>query len=282
MVVMNLPENVVKKVEAIPVLSRVASDLITLVNSPDYSLDAVARLVSQDAFLTGKVLRLANSAAYARGNTFSSVQRAVPHIGGRAVMGLVLGTSAKELYNDGLDGYAAEQHSGLWEHSLHTALAAKEISRFARTPVVADEAFTAGLLHDVGKAVLSEFLQVDPETEDRKNYLKTERERSGADHATVSHAIVTHWNLPDPIKQVALLHHAPAHADEAYRPLVYAVHLADFIAQMHGKGTGIDALAYTLDPSYKDYIAITSEQLDNIIFLIEDEYQAIVAQMKPE
>ncbi len=277
---MKLPENLLKKVESLPVLSSVAGRLIALVNSSDYSLEEVAKLVSQDAFLTGKVLRLANSAAYARGNTFTTVQRAVPHIGGRAVMGLVLGDSAKGLYNDGLNGYAAE-HIGLWEHSLHTALAAKEIAQFTKGKVVPDEAFTAGLLHDIGKAVLSEFLAIDAKTEDRRNYLNTERKRSGSDHATVSHAIVQHWGLPQAIEQVTLFHHAPQNADEEYKALVFTVHLADFVSMMHGKGTGVDALAYTLDGSYTEYVTITDIQLENIVLVIEDEFQAIFQDMKP-
>lgn len=276
-----LPREMARRVEELPTLPAVAARLLEMIGRDDNSLRDVAKIVQNDAALTARILRVANSAAFSRGKPITSLFRAVMHLGMRIVAGITVGSCASSLMNRRLDGYGSDVGE-LWNHSLRTAVASREFAFFTNHTVLEDLAFTAGLLHDIGKAVIAEFLAAESETAvgEARNFkvteqLELERRQLGTDHAEVGLAVAERWGLPKPLSVAIRHHHRPsAVEDSQYRALVYTVHLGDLVAMMSGTGTGSDTMAYSLDEGYQEFIRITEPELSRLLVNVQNEFDA--------
>jgi len=250
----------------IPLLSPSASRLLQIASEEDYDINEIIDVVKCDSALTARLLKTVNSVAYGLVHQVTSIDRAVSYLGERLVAGIALEGSAKTLFNKELEGYEGPAGE-LWEHDLRTAVAAREIARHCQTDLSKDLAFTAGILHAIGKAVLSDFLHdsaagllTDIDSHDVKDYLEGERSILGMDHTEAGFELAKAWELPESLQMAIRYHHTPQQAPEEYRPLVYAVHLGCIIAMMSG-GHSSDALQYHLDKHYTDYFNITNEHI---------------------
>jgi putative nucleotidyltransferase with HDIG domain len=246
-------------------------------------VDDVRAIVDMDPVLTASVLRVVNSAALGLREPITSMGRALGYLGDKMVVGIALGSNANRVYGDPLDGYEAAS-GDLWRHSMLVAIAARETARLTRQCVPPDLAYTAGLLHDIGKPIVSAFVkEVAPDRLDAireqhsTNYLESERDATGSDHAEVGALLATRWNLPEPLCEVVRHHHAPSEAKEEYRGLCFAVHLADIIAMMSGSGTGCDAMHYPIDAGYGAYLDISNSVLEKLMFMVALEFDKAIS-----
>jgi putative nucleotidyltransferase with HDIG domain len=273
-------EMITRRINQLPLLPTVLHRLLTLMGKENRSVQEVVAVVENDAILTARVLKVANSAAFSRGQLLMSLQRAIVHLGEKTVVGIAVGSCSPLIFDRPLEGYDSAAGE-LWDHCLRTAIATRELVQFSLRPVSPDLAFTAGLLHDVGKAVISEFLKGNTEyllafcdSGETKSFLEAERRLSGTDHAEVGCAIAHHWKLPEPLVAVIRDHHQPAVAPEDLQGLVYAVHTADLLAMMGGSGTGSDTLAYTLDPGYMHFLNLNQDKIDQLFLKVQEEFSS--------
>lgn len=270
-------EKILQQVKRVPPLSRTASDLISLLDKPDHTLDDVVGVVSSDPMLVGQLLKVANCAAFARRSPVESIGAAVSYLGDKMVVGIALGSSAGQLYDSPLKGYESESGS-LWLHSLRTAIAGREIARFSQGCVTGGVAYTAGLLHDIGKALLTMHLEgrgqevMDIIEKDNVDFLEAERRVAGTDHCAAGKMLAEHWNLPLSLQNAIALHHTPEQATEEFRPICYTIHLADMVAMMAGMGTGVDTLRYRFTADYEKYITIARDDLDRLLLMVGIEF----------
>ncbi len=278
-------EELQKIVRSVPMLSPSATQLLRLTSQPDHDLQDVIKLVRNDANLTARVLKIVNSAAFALVNTVTSIDRAISYLGERIVVGIAIGDCAGKLFDKELSGY--ESAGGdLWKHDLRTAIAAREVVTQSGAAIDSELAFTAGLLHDIGKSLISDYLQgsvVDAvemvSTQEGLDYLDAEEKLVGFDHACAGYELAKAWQLPDELAEVIRFHHEPARASEEYRPLVYAIHLGDNIAMMGGFGTGSDSMRYKLDQNYSDYITIGPNALASIMLNVDIEFEKLESSL---
>ncbi len=282
---MAIPAEIKEDIGKIKPLSQTAMRLISVVADPDHTMEQVASIVESDPVLTGNVLRVVNSAAFGLSARISAVSRAVPYTGDNMVVGLALHLCAGKVFNHPLEGYESER-GALWRHCLFTAIASREIARFSGGKADPESAYTAGILHDIGKAALSGALGgyardivKMADSQQSPDFASGEQDSVGTDHCEVGAAIADHWSLPELLKEVISFHHTPGQASEENRHLVYAVHLGDFIAMMEGTGTGADAMLYTLDESYKNFIDISARDLEKVVLQTGEEYQQVVDSM---
>lgn len=140
-----------KIVTSVPMLSPSASRLLQLSADPDHDLMDIISLVRTDANLTARVLKIVNSAAFGLVNHITSIDRAISYLGERIIVSIALGDCAGKLFDKELSGYEASAGS-LWKHDLRAALASREVVLQSGVGISAELAFTAGLLHDIGKA----------------------------------------------------------------------------------------------------------------------------------
>ncbi len=272
--------DILAAIQEIPLLSPSASRLLQIASKEDYDISEIIEVVKCDSALTARLLKMVNSVAYGLVHQVTSIDRAVSYLGERIVAGIALEDSAKALFNKELEGYEGPAGE-LWEHDLRTAIAAREIARHCRTEISKDLAFTGGILHAIGKAVLSDFLHdsapdllADIDSRDIKDYLAGERNILGMDHAEAGFELAKAWELPESLQMAILYHHTPQQAPEQYRPLVYAVHLGCIIAMMSGSQSS-DALQYHLDKSYTDYFNITNEHIAMALLEVNESVDVI-------
>ncbi|MCP4613160.1 MAG: HDOD domain-containing protein, partial [Planctomycetes bacterium] len=263
----------------IPLLSSSSMRLMEMIGDKDHSLQDVAKIIETDPALTVKVFELVNSAAFNLREPACTVSNALPYIGEKLITGIAMSLCAPQVFNRPLFGYESKKGE-LWAHGLRTAIAANELAIIAKDNISQGVAYTAGILHDVGKSVLSKFL-TDSSTQmlqklekgDVEDYLEAEETMVGANHCSIGGELAKHWNLAPPLQEVISHHHHPSSAQEQYRPLVYVVHLSDMIAMMGGSGTGTDSLGYTLDKNYTEYIPIDERGVEDIIFTVIIEFE---------
>ena len=268
-------------IKSSPMLSASASRLLQLTSNPEHDLMDVVNLVKTDANLTARVLKVVNSAAFGLINEITSIDRAISYLGERIIVSIALGDCAGKLFKKELAGYEAAG-GDLWKHDLRTAIAAREVVVQGEMEISPDLAFTAGLLHDIGKALISDYLKDSaPEAiklitaHDSADYLDAEEKLIGFDHTQAGFELAKAWQLPEELAEAILYHHTPAEASEAFRPLVYAVHLGDNIAMMGGFGTGSDSMRYRLDANYTDYISLTPNTLASIMLTVDSEFDKL-------
>ncbi len=188
----------------LPPLPEVAVKAREMLSSENMQAGALGDLLAQDAAIVASLLRLANSAAFGGLGRVESLSTAMQRIGFRQVGAIVTGLSLKGHF----DHPSPEKRALLgilWDHSVTSAFAARSIA--ARIGVDGERAFLSGLLHDCGKVLV--LRAVDHLEEGVLDFEVTEdlvRELMEALHAELGHRVLTDWNLPEEICEVALNH----------------------------------------------------------------------------
>lgn len=278
---MKLPIEIEKQINEMPMLSEVAHKLMLLTSDPDHSLRDVEKIVETDVYLASRIMMIANSAMYSRGKEITSVQRAIMHLGEAVIIGVAIGVSTGNTLTKPMHGYGGPEGS-LWAHCLQSGIAAREVARLTGGRVDPDQAYTAGLLLDIGMALLSDHIG-DKITEMVKevdsgnvhDYLEAEQQSFQTDHAIIGSKLSSKWNLPESLKTAILYHHRPSEAPEEFQPLVYVVHVADLVARMSGFGVGSESLSYKMDEGYKQFIPFNRKNLEAIMLTVMEEFSKI-------
>jgi putative nucleotidyltransferase with HDIG domain len=197
------------KIGDLPTLPHVATRVIELVADPHANASDLERVISRDAALTARVLKLANSALFGRRGMVSTLSRAVVLLGFKTVHSLVIAASTEAFYHTGSTRFKDKL---LWEHAVAAALAAGYLARECRYRGV-EEAFLGGLLHDIGKVVLDTNMGeryqgiVERVYNDGVTFIDAEQEILGFNHAEIGSLVIRKWNLPDTLEEAVRLHH---------------------------------------------------------------------------
>ncbi len=281
-----LHDEVLTAVRHVPLLSAAAARILELTAKSDHTLAEVMAVARNDAALTARLLKIVNSPIYGLLEPATSLERAVSYLGENLVVSLVLEDTIGSYLTRPLPGYGSGP-GDLWKHDLRTAIASKEIALLNRDRCPPDVAFTGGLLHDIGKSILSEFLKdgyqkilAELAEKEIADFLGGEGELLGIDHAQVGYELAKNWGLPEVMQMVILHHHEPSLAPEEVRALVYAVHLGDIIAMMGGYGTGADNLFYRLDQRYTDFLVVGPDQMGLLMLTVEEKFNETVETMQ--
>ncbi len=275
---MSILEQITQRIKEQPLPSMVAFEILKTIEDENHSLKDIVKMVENDASLTSEVLKMANSAAYYRGQPVTTVNRAVLLMGEMMVVGVAICASTSIIYQRPLDGYESPEGE-LWDHSLRSAIACRELAKFTKGKVNPGLAFTAGLLHDIGKSVISEFLVGSTKemtelctSKEAADYIEAERRAVGTDHCEVGYTLAQRWGLPELLCLALRDHHHPSKTENQYKYLVYTVHLGDIISMLGGAGTGSDSLAYTVDNEYEKYLNIQKDELSLILLKVEEDF----------
>lgn len=191
----------------LPVLPTTLIRVVDLANQPDVNFKAIADVLRSDAVIAGEVMSLVNSAAYATSAPIADLQRAIIHVGSRRIRGLALAVAARLTVFRNTDQKRAEK---LWLHSLGTAVLARAIARATKGDP--EEAFVAGLMHDVGKSIVLGLVAEDEREHAGVRVPDALVERLCDDcHTGVGAAIAKEWKLPESMAQ-AIEHHHDRHS----------------------------------------------------------------------
>lgn len=262
-----LKEKILKNVKELPPMPQVAQKARRIISDPKSSFAELSEVINTDQAIAARVLKLANSAYYGISGKVSSVKHAAAVLGVDTLMELLDIACASGLLGGDLDGYNLGA-GDLWQHSLAVAEGARLVTKIGN-PALADEAFSTGLIHDVGKLILSPYVleRKDEFTamvgDGQQSFLAAEEELLGFDHAQIAADVCRQWNMPANIIDAIGHHHAPGSADE--KKLTCIIHIADVAAIMSGIGTGIDGMLYSIDPDALDLLKIGEEDLIEVM-----------------
>ncbi len=197
----DLAERVAKTIEDLPSLPSVAQQALAMMADPSTEPEELERVLARDPGLSLRVLRLANSAYYRRAREVKTLSAAIVLLGFKTVHTLVLGSAVHRLISRA--GKVAEP---LWLHCYGVGLACREWARRVRRTVRFDpeEAFLAGLFHDVGKGVIAVRF---PGMYDTLTDTDGEREALGFDHAELGGLLLERWEIPGSIGEAVTGHH---------------------------------------------------------------------------
>ncbi len=237
-----------EKLNDIPTLPLVAMKVNELINDPTSSGADIAEVLKKDQVLTAKILRLANSSYYAIPGGVNDVQRALAFLGFNTVAQLILGLSVFSLFSEiESDDFSMME---FWKHALGTGICSEIIAKKVSVEKP-EEAFTCGLLHDIGKLVLHE---IDPKRLAKVVKLTKAKELSFVDverkwelpgHSFLGEVIATRWGLPQRIRLAIRYHHFDvAQMDtllESDKPMIQIVRLANTICVKNKIGYSGDA-----------------------------------------
>lgn len=209
---------ILRQVQNLPALAPVASRLLALGDEATVDLAEIARLVETDPVLSGRILGLCRRADKGVAEKITSVRRAVVLVGLGAVRGAVLGASAfSALGAENAPGEKRFDRAGFWKYCVCVACTAELLAGANRSAlrIAPEEAFIAGLLHAIGKLVLDFALPkaygrvIDLARHECTPSAQIERRVLGVDYLRAGKALADHWNLPQELGEVMLLHATP-------------------------------------------------------------------------
>jgi putative nucleotidyltransferase with HDIG domain len=224
-----LPEQLAAGVQDLPSLPAVVMELLSSIEQDDIDISVLAKKVSYDQALTAKTLRLANSSSFGLQVKVTTIQQAITFLGFQATRNLITAAAITGCFPSGrCEGF---HDKAFWRHSIATAVCARALAR--RMRFNQDIAFTAGLLHDIGKLVLvtghpDAYAQVVAwRAQHGGDWQEAERAVLGIDHVDAGIALAEHWNFSDTMRHAIACHHAPDMHGAGF--LAAIVHVANAI-----------------------------------------------------
>ncbi len=217
-----IPDYILDSVRSLPPLPTAVQQLLSLARKADVNFSRIARIVESDQTLTARTLRAANSALYGMSRRVETVSKATVLLGREAIVNLALSVSVMSLHRQAQKEWPIDP-TDFWRHNMGVALTARMMAQHFGRPD-AEQAFVAGLMHDIGKLVMlnhhgdayADVLKMPDISEEPLHRL--ERNAFEADHTQIGYLLCLHWNMPDALAEAVACHHG----DQPIEPLTLA------------------------------------------------------------
>jgi HD-like signal output (HDOD) protein/CheY-like chemotaxis protein len=243
---------IVGRLQTLPATPRVYFELTRVLANDDAGVPEVVRVVEQDPTLVAKVLQLANSAFLGLGRRVSTIAEATAYLGTRMIKDLTL---MAHVFDSGESAPGRAMRDAVQQHSLLVGSTARRLASNDRA--VAEGAFVAGILHDIGKLVMTADRSAEYEelcgraAAEQRPLFELERDEYGATHAELGGYLLGLWGLPYPAIETAASHHAPDRVDRRPGLDVFgAVYIANVLTHEQEAGTGMAVAFEPLDPVF--------------------------------
>ena len=275
---MSLMEEIIAAVDEMPPFPQVVHRAMQVLAEPEYEVSGLVDILKVDQAVTANILKLCNSAYFGLPRKVSSLQEAFVYLGADQLKQLLLSGAASKIYEKPNEGYAVFADE-LWRHALATAVMGQVLRRHLRLKIDENTVFTAALLHDVGKVVLSTFVidkyrAIETMVESGKSsFQEAEKEVLGFDHAEIGGKIAEKWKFPPEIIAAIAFHHEPSRSPKEFRLLVEVVALANNLTVLVGYGTGVDGLACRGHDLLLKKLKIEAKDLEKLVLLFQIEME---------
>lgn len=205
-------DSILRGVGDLAALPQVVYKIVELTGSTMTAAQEIERTISVDPGFSSKILMLANSAYYALPRKLTSISEAVTMLGFKTVRQLAMTIGVFEVFIGKNDANSLRRRMW-WRHSVDTALCAQTVAKMTGA-VPHDEAYTCGLLHDIGKPLLDRYAEPPYEevtvlVEAGMDATRAETRVYGCDHAALGGAAAEHWGFPETLSQSIRDHHVP-------------------------------------------------------------------------
>lgn len=265
-------EHILKQIPSLPPLPTAAVKVRELLREPNPDFDEIADAIRYDQAITANLLKIANTVAFGGRRQVTTVKQTLVRLGTKRVSQIVMGVAAAPLLKSEVEGYDLGPEQ-LWKHAMAVGIGSEELAKKQETNA-AEVAFTAGLLHDIGKIALGTFIDADGDEiksqafDKGLSFQKAEQNVLGIDHAEVGARLLDHWDLPEEHVQVVRWHHEPDQASEN-ASVADLVHVAELVCMQGGIGAGTDGLHYRHSAEAVQRLELNRDMAEALLLDIE-------------
>jgi len=263
-------------IDDLPPMPHLSSKMLQILSEPDSSVNDLTTVLVKDQSMMATLMKVSNSVLYRTGGEISTLDNAVTRLGFKTVRSLILTATTHSLFPK--DNAKLEAMSQiLWQHSKECGLASQRVAEIVGFHAP-EEAFVAGLLHDIGK--LSILLKL---TSDYTNIVKqqksggtpsieAEKNVLGFDHTEVGGRLMDKWKIPGNIAACVKFHHAPQKADQ-FEKLAYIVALGDCLSHLHGMNSSGESHHSRRFDEAINALGLSTDDIDRLNELIIDNFK---------
>ncbi|WAR46362.1 HDOD domain-containing protein [Methylomonas rapida] len=263
---------VLDRIQKLPSLPGIVMEILESINNDDADIAQLSMKIANDQAIVARILRVANSPFYGLSGKIDSISRAISILGFNSLRGLVMAAS---IINVLPHQEKSLDWTTFWRHSIATAVCAKVLAKHAG--LNPETAFTAGLLHDIGKLAIGVYFPRLFQLDDTCTMASLQREQAalGFDHATLGGEVAKRWHFPVAIQQAIGLHHTHAGVIQE-RTLADVVYIANLFAHALDAGHIKQDKAETLAMEAWTRLEFKSEMLENLAGEAQQLYDSII------
>lgn len=273
----------IKEVSHIATLPEITVKIIQIVENPDSTAQDLHKLISNDPALCARILKVVNSAFYGLPGQIASINRAIVLLGLNAVKNIAIAASLSKMFRGGQisPNFNAKD---LWNHSIAVGSAVKLLAEKLRSGLP-DEAFLAGLIHDLGIIVQMQTLRqqlidaVEKHEKQNISFLEAELAVFGVTHQDFGLALCEKWKFPRSFSLVAGYHHRPLELDPAQRGLASLVYVGDILAARANLGYAGTVASLEINPQVMNELKLSQSLIDEVLAALPEAYEIASAVM---
>lgn len=261
-------EQVMEGIQPIP---QVALKILRLINEDDYDIKALTEEIRKDQVICARTLKFCNSVIFAGRKKIDSLDHAIAFLGFKHLVKLIISTAMGNFYDHSGSGYSLCK-GGLYHHAIGTAVVAEKLANLTAN-IKPGLAYTAGLLHDIGKVVLDQYIASAYPLfyrklfEEETNFLEIEKTILGVDHTKIGFDLAKKWSLPDSLTDIIRHHHMPENAVQNFE-LAHIVYLADLLMSRFHTGFELERLNTESLSSRMAVVGFSVEEFPDIVDMI--------------
>jgi len=265
--------NAIREISHIATLPEITMKIVELVEDPKSTAQDLHKVIANDPALCSRILKVVNSSFYGLPGQIGSINRAIVMLGLNAVKNIAIAASLSKLFRGGelTTNFSAKD---LWTHSNITAAAAKMVANTLKLGL-SDEAFLAGLIHDIGFMVEMQFdrnrlievfrrVGADSAGVPANDMLEAELAVYEATHQDFGSGLCEKWKFPKSFTLVTGYHHRPMELASESRTLSCIVYVADRLAADTGEGFRQDLANTTVDAAVRDELKLTDAKINEM------------------
>lgn len=275
------PNEISESLKDLRPIPQVALKILRIINDELYKIESVTEEIRKDQVISARTLRLCNSVMFARRNKIESLDHALVMLGQHLLLKFVISASLNSFFNQSGQGYSLCK-GGLYHHAVGTAFIAEKLAGLTEK-AKPSLAYTAGLLHDIGKVVLDQFINSGVSlfyrelNQEGKNFSEIEKQVLGTDHTEVGVDLALKWSFPESLVETIKYHHVPENAAQ-HKALVHIVYLADLLMSRFHSGLELERLNTDGLASRMETIGLSISELPKLV----DHIPVQVLESSPE
>ena len=261
-------------------IPQIALKIIEMTHQKNYNAPDIAREVMNEQVISARVISIVNSAMIGVKTRIESIERALVILGEKQLLRIILSAAIEPFFPETKRGYSLCM-GGIFHHSLKTAIVS-EILAQKTLKADPDVAYTAGLLHDIGKVVMDQYLEDaysmfhDKIFTDNIELISAEKEILGYTHTEAGRKLAQRWKLPESLIETIALHHEPCR-DSKHQELTCIIYLADIIMSFFQAGLDLDSLNIDYAGECLEKLGMKTEDMP---FLVDSLPKDIFSQSK--
>ncbi len=271
-------QKTLESISSIPTLPTVIERITRLLQNPKTSAEEIGKAITTDQALASKVLKLVNSAFYGFPGRISTITHAIVILGFSTVKNIVLTASILDIFSRKRTTDVADfDFEQFWLHSIACGAASQSIAKFLGNKDK-EECFIAGLIHDMGKVILCQYLPEDFKEafslsrQQSLLFYESEKKLFNITHEEIGGMLAERWNLPKSLQNAIKYHHNPSTSRDHYMTTAI-VHCADIFVRALDFGNGGDTKIPVMAENVWKNLGLENVPLPTLFDSIEDEFE---------